>query len=299
MARLPASAIRQIAGPGSIGLPSATSGISRAGVNRIVGGLPMSVTITIQGAQAVTEHWVAIALLTQAMAPQFTALFGDFLANTAKEIHRPNIDSGDTFRSITAGQEAGQPPHVFPAGGGVAVDVGPTTAHAPFQEFGFTHWQTGNFIQNPFMIPAADAIGPLYIDAFIQLCEVANRRQSFSGHAAAGNATLSGFRGALYSYSKFLGDVQVFGSFGPLVGKSRTFALRGAQGLGDIDSVMRGAISRRITHRFVGRFAAKGISTSISASLTGPSTSYIGSSNRLYNRIRGRVFGRGLGIGGL
>ena len=298
MARLPASTIRQIAGPGSVGLPSASSGISRAGVNKVIAGLPMSVSITIQGAQAVTEHWVAVALLTQAMAPQFTALFGDFLANTAKEIHRPHILSGDTFRSITAGADPGQPAHLFPAGGGVAVDIGPNTLYAPFQEFGFTHWQTGNFIQNPFMIPAADAVGPLYLDAFIQLCEIAGNRQSFSGHAAAGNATLGGFRGALYSYSKFLGDIQVFGSFGPLVGKSRTFALRGAQGLGDVDSIMRGAIRRRVTHRFVGRFAAKGISTSISASLTGPSTQYIGSSNRLYNRIRGRVFGRGLGTGG-
>ena len=298
MAGLPASTIRTIAGPGSVGLPGAQSGISRAGVNRAIGGLPMSVTITIQGARAVTEHWVAVALLTQAMAPQFTALFADFLANTAKEIHRPHIDSGETFRSITAGQAPGQPAHVFPAGGGVAADVGPTTPYAPFQEFGFHHWQTGNFIINPFMIPAADAVGPLYLEAFIQLCEIAGNRQSFSGHAAAGNAALGGFRGALYSYSKFLGDIQVFGSLGPLVGRSRTLALRGAQGLGDIDSIMRSAIATRVTHRFVGRFAARGLSTTVSTSLSGPSSSYIGSSNRLYNRIRGRAFGRGLGAGG-
>ena len=298
MAGLPASTISQIAGPGSVGLPGAQSGLSRSGVNRVIGGLPISVTITVQGARAVTEHWVAIALLTQAMAPQFTALFGDFLANTAKEIHRPNIDSQDTFNSITAGQAPGQSAHVFAADGGVAVDVGPTTPYAPFQEFGFIHWQTGNFIQNPFMIPAADAVGPLYIDSFIQLCEIASHQNSFTGHAAAGNATLSGFRGALYSYSKFLGDIQVFGSFGPLVGKSRTLALRGARGLGDLDSIMLGAISRRVTHRFVGRFAARGISTTISTSLSGPSGSYIGSSSRLYNRIRGRAFGRGLGVGG-
>jgi hypothetical protein len=298
MAGLSASAINHIAGPGSVGLPGAQSGISRAGVNRVIGGLPISVTITIQGAQAVTEHWVAVALLTQAMAPQFTALFADFLAETAKEIHRPHILSGDTFRSITAGQSPGQPAHLFPADGGVAADVGPNTPYAPFQEFGFHHWQTGDFIINPFMIPAADAVGPLYLDAFIQLCEIAANRQNFSGHAAAGNATLNAFRGALYSYSKFLGDIQVFGSFGPLVGKSRTLALRGAQGIGDMDAVMRGAIATRVTHRFVGRFAARGVSTSISASLSGPSSGYIGSSNRLYNRIRGRAFGRGLGTGG-
>ncbi len=298
MAGLPASTISQIAGPGSVGLPGAQSGLSRSGVNRVIGGLPIGVTITIQGARAVTEHWVAIALLTQAMAPQFTALFADFLAETAKEIHRPHIDSGDTFRSITAGQEPGQPAHVFPLGGGVAADVGPNTPYAPFQEFGFTHHRTGNFIINPFMIPAADAVGPLYIDSFIQLCEIAVHRQNFSGRAAAGNATLSAFRGALYSYSKFLGDIQVFGSFGPLVGKSRTLALQGARGLGDADSIMRRAISTRVTHRFVGRFAARGLTSTVSASLTGPSTGSIAGSNRLYNRIRGRVFGRGLGSGG-
>ncbi len=298
MAGLSDSAIATIAGPGSVGLPGASTGLTRSGVNRAIGGLPMGVEITIQGARAVTEHLVAVALLTQAMAPFFTGLFGDFLANTAKEIHRPHIDSGDTFRSITAGQEPGQSAHVFPLGSGVAVDIGPNTFYAPFQEFGFHHWQTGDFIQNPFMIPAADAVGPLYIDAFIQLCEIAANRSTFSGHASAGNAILGGFRGALYSYSKFLGDIQVFGSLGPGIGRSRGIALRSAQALGDLDAGMRGAISRRLTHRFVGRFAAQGISTTISTSLTGPSQSYIGSSQRLYNRIRGRAFGRGFQIGG-
>lgn len=256
-------------------------------------------TITIQGARAVTEHWAGVSLLTGAISPFFVGLYGDFLAETAKEIHRPNIDSRATFDSITAGQEPGQPAHIFFADGGPAVDVGPNTFYAPFQEFGFIHWRTGNFIINPFMVPAADAISPLFFDAFIQLAEVAANRSAFGGSASAGNALLGGFRGLLYSYSKFLGDIQVFGGFGPGVGRSRTLALQGAQALGDVDSVMRGAIGRRVTHRFVGRFAAQGISTTVSTSLSGPSSRSIGSSSRLYNRIRGRAFGRGLTIGGL
>ncbi len=299
MAGLTGAQLASVAGPASVGL-NPRSGISRSGVNRAIGGLPISVTITIQGARAMTEHWVGVFLLTQAMAPQFTALFGELLSNTAKEIHRPHILSGDTFRSITAGAEPGQPAHLFAANGGVAVDVGPNTLYAPFQEFGFHHHRTDAFIQNPFMIPAADAIGPLYLEAFIQLCEIAAHRNSFTGQASAGNATLATFRGALYSYSKFLGDIQVFGSFGPGVAATRTAALRGARGLGDLDSVMRGAIGTRVTHRFVGRFAAQGLSTSVSATLSGPSASSVGSSSRLYNRIRGQAFGRGISsFGGL
>lgn len=275
------------------------SGISAHAASRSVRGSPISMTISIQGARAVEEHFLAVAALTGAISPFFVGLFGDFLAETAKEIHRPHIDSGATFDSITAGASPGQPAAVFFVDGGPAVDVGPNTLYAPFQEFGFIHNRTGNFIINPFMIPAADAVSPLFFDAFVQLAEVAANRAAFGGPASAGNAVLSQFRGFLYSYSKFLGDIQVFGGFGPVVGASRTAALRGAQILGDVDSGMRGAIGRRVTHRFVGRFAARGISTSISTSLTGPSSSYIGSSSRLYNRIRGRAFGRGLGIGGL
>jgi hypothetical protein len=252
-------------------------------------------TITIQGARAVEQHFAAVAVATAVMAPFFVGLFGGFLEQTAKAIHEPNRDTGDTYESITAGQEPGQAPFVFFTDDGPSVDIGPSTLYSPFLEFGFVHWRTGDFIINPFMIPAADATSPLFFDAFVQMAEIAANRTTFSGAAGAGNAPFGAFRGFLYNYSKFLGDIQVFGSFGPGVAASRGAALKGARGLGDIQSGMTGAIGTRVTHRFIGRFAAQGISTSISASLSGPSSSYIGSSNRLYNRIRGQAFGRGLG----
>ncbi len=269
--------------------------VTRAGANRVAFGAPITMTITIQGARAMQQHFAAVAAAAQVMSPFFVGLFGGFLAETAKAIHEPNRDTGDTYESITAGQEPGQAPFVFFSDGGFNVDVGPSTSYSPFLEFGFIHWRTGDFIINPFMIPAADAVSGIFFDAFVQMAEIAAHRTTFSGAAGAGNAPFGAFRGFLYNYSKFLGDVQVFGSFGPGVAASRGAALKGARGLGDIQSGMTGAIGSRVTHRFVGRFAAQGISTSITASLTGPSSSSIGSSNRLYNRIRGRAFGKGLG----
>ncbi len=270
-------------------------GLSNAGVSRLARGSPISMTITIQGARVVEQHFAAVAAATAVMAPFFVGLFGGFLQETAKAIHQPHRDSGDTYESITAGQDPGQAPFVFVADGGPAVDVGPSTFYAPFQEFGFIHWITGNFIINPFMVPAADATAPLFFDAFIQMAEIAANRTTFTGAASTGNALFGPFRSFLYTYSKFLGDVQVFGSLGPGVAASRGAALKGARGLGDVQSGMTGAIGTRVTHRFVGRFAAQGISTTISTSLSGPSGSSIGSSSRLYNRIRGQAFGKGLG----
>jgi len=290
-----------MAGLGNLATQSARrgSGLSAAAVSRGVRGSPISMTITIQGARAVEQHFAAVALAAGVMSPFFVGLFAEFLAETAKAIHEPNRDTGDTYNSITAGQEPGQPPHVFFIDGGPAADIGPSTLYSPFLEFGFIHWRSGDFIINPFMIPAADAVAPLFFDAFTQLAEIAANRTSFTGAASVGNALFGPFRSFLYNYSKFLGDVQVFGGFGPGVAASRGGALRGARVLGDVDAGMRGAIGRRVTHRFVGRFAAQGLSTTVNATLSGPSSSYIGSSNRLYNRIRGRAFGRGLGIGGL
>ncbi len=276
------------------------AGLSAHAVNRLTSRRnPISVIITLQGANVMTEHLAAVAIAVGPFAGALTALFGDFLAETAREIHRPNINTGDTFRSITAGNEPGQGAVLFPFNGGVAVDIGPTTTYAPFQEFGFVH-VGGAFIQNPFMIPAADAIAPLYEDALVQLIEITANRLFFTGGASALNGEMQSLRNSLYSYSRFLGDVQVFGiGSGPFAKGSRTLALKGARALGDVSAQMRGAIGLRVTRRFVGRFAGGGLSTVLSTSLTGPSSSYIGSSNRLYNRIRGRAIGRSFGEIGL
>ncbi len=261
-----------MAGLGNLATQSARrgSGLSAAAVSRGVRGSPISMTITIQGARVLEQHFAAVAVATAVMAPFFVGLFGGLLQETAKAIHEPHRDSGDTYESITAGQEPGQSPFVFIANGGPAVDIGPSTFYAPFQEFGFIHWRSGDFIINPFMIPAADAIAPLFFDAFIQMAEIAANRTTFTGAASSGNALFGQFRGFLYNYSKFLGDVQVFGSFGPQVAASRGAALKGARGLGDLDAGMRGAIGTRVTHRFVGRFAAQGISTTVRSSVSGP-----------------------------
>jgi len=282
-------------------LVSVTSGrkgnIGRHSANRIAaassGGIGM--TVYLQGAGVTTDHFLAVAAMSDPIVRELVLYFGEATKEVAKQIHQPNIDSGETYDSISAGPDPGGPPAVFPAdGGGWAIDVGPFTEYSVFQEFGFTHHLSGEWIQNPFMIPAADYIEPMFGDAMYQLAEIAGDRRWFTGPAAASGAgaVLGSFRGLLYSYSKFAGDIRILG-FGGLSG-SRGVALRGAQALGDLDAGMKGAIATRVSRRFVGRFSSGGISAVTSGSIVGPSSAFTGGSARIYNRVRGRVFGRSL-----
>ena len=281
----------EIAGATAIAKPGALSG---AGLNKVLAGSPISMVTILQGERVLAEHFYAWAQMAGPVTETLVLFFGATLAQVARDFHEPNIDTKETYDSISAGPEPGGPPMVFPMGTGHAIDVGPFTEYSKFQEWGFTHWISGAWIQNPFMIPAADVVEPLFQDAMEQLAEIALNRRFLSGGAAASSASevLNSYRNYLYSYSKFAGDLQVFGIGG--LSASRGAALRGARLLGDVDSGMRGAIGHRISRRITGRFAARGITASVTTTLRGPSQSSIGSSNRIYNRIRGQVYGKGL-----
>lgn len=270
---------------------------SRAALNRtsVRASNAINVTIVMQGQRVLMDHFFAFAQNADPIVQQLVVFFGEGLKEVAKEIHTPNIDTQATYDSISAGPDPGGPPMPFRAEeGGWAVDVGPFTEYAPFQEFGFTHYLSGAWIQNPFMMPAADVIEPLFGDAMYQLAEVADDRRFFVGPAAQSGAApmLGGLRNFLYSYSKFAGDIQILG-VGGLSG-SRGAALRGARMIGDVNAGMRGAIGTRFTRRFTGRWASQGISAYTSTNFSGPSSAFSGSSMRIYNRIRGQALGQGL-----
>ena len=272
--------------------------LSAAGVSRDlakrggVRGGGVDLIVTLRGQRVVTEDLFTIAREMPGMVNAMVGYFGEVLVNVSREIHTPNIDTQATYDSISAGPGPGDPMQTFPLGPFItAVDVGPFTSYSKFLEFGFVHHLSGEFIHNPFMIPASDIITKPYYDAMTQLVQVSVARRRLSGMAAASPASgiLSSIRSALYATSKLAGDLQVFGIRG--LSGVRGFALAGARGLGDVNAGMRGAIGHRITRRVAGRFAAGGLRTSLSTTLTGPSSAQIDSSTRLYNRISGRGFG--------
>lgn len=242
----------------------------------------MNLYATMQGQRVLTEHLYAMSAIYQPAIEMLTHYFGQLMAEYAKAIHFPHILSGDTYDSIKS------EPIAFP--GGAAVQVSVATPQAQFLEFGFVHHWTGQFIHFPFMIPAADAVAPMLVSSLVQFMEVASWRKFFTGPAAqsGGNELLNSVRGALYSYSKFAGDIQVLGF--PGLSASRGRAIAGARNIGNIQAAQQGTIVSRISRLGVGRLGGSVIRT---GSFTGPSA-LSGPAGRIYNRISGRAFGGGL-----
>ncbi|MDK1039627.1 MAG: hypothetical protein QGD91_12065 [Actinomycetota bacterium] len=255
-------------------------------------------TVILQGERVVAEDLFTLAAAMPVMTQQLVLFFGEAMVDVARMFHFDNIDTQATYDSISAGPQPGGPAQTFQlAPFKTGIDVGPYTSYAPFLEWGFVHHLSGDFIHNPFMVPAADAISPAFLDAMVQLIEVTAFRRTLSGPAAASGAaaTLSSIRGSLYSISKFIGDIQVFGFRG--LSGVRGNVLKTAQTLGDVSAVMRGAILHRTSRRISGRFASGFLRAKVTTSLSGPGTAWAGSSTRLYNRIAGR--GLGVGLRGL
>ena len=237
---------------------------------------------TMQGQRVLTEHFYVMGAILPGMLFGVVDAFGYILKDKAKEIQLPNWETGDTQRSIdTTGAIA--------MGNAYMAQTYVTTPYAKFQEFGFVHYRTGQWIYNPFMIPAADAITPAFVSAVNQVMEVAGNLRFFTGPAATTPAAdiLASARQALYSYSKFAGDIQVLG-FGGL-SASRGFAIKGAKGIGNIQAAQSGTIGARITRIGLGRFGGAQIR---GGQLGGGILS--GPSGRIYNRISGRAFGGAL-----
>ena len=243
---------------------------------------PMNVMATMQGANVLAQHLFVLSAIWKPVVMQLTQFFGDLMAEVAKENHLPNWLTGDTYRSIMASE-------VLPMVNGASIDISVATPQARFLEFGFIHHLSGAWIHNPFMIPAADAVVPMYVDALEQFAAAVGSLRFFSGPASVSQAndTLGSVRNALYSYSKFAGDIQVLG-FGGL-SASRGLAVKGGKGLGNIQSIQNGAINSRIARLGAGRFGGGSLR---GGNFGGSFAS--GASGRIYNRISGRAFGGAL-----
>ena len=265
---------------------SSAGALTGAGAVRAAGLGDMNLVATMQGQRVLTEHLYTVAAITPPILRALVGYFGVVLRETAKEIHFPNIDTKATYNSIQSGP-------VIPLQGGGAVNVWVSTPQAKFLEFGFVHHQTGQWIFNPFMIPAADRVTPEFVNAVSQVANIVGNVRFLSGLAAQSpaNDILQSARSALYSYSKYAGDIQVLGFGGLSAG--RGFALKGAQGLGNIQAARQGSLLARTVRvtagRVGGRFGRTGIVSGFS-----PGVIFTGPSARLYNRISGRAFGGGL-----
>lgn len=272
--------------------------------NFAVGG--GTVIIKTQGFKAVADHFLTAGIIINPVTISIVGAAASEIARVARPIELPHFLTGATFFSISAGDRGSGMAQVHVGAGEVYAEVG-TVASGNLEqspapqdrllEFGFVHAGSGQFIQYPFMIPAALIVAPMFEQAMFQMAQIiANKRSTASAPLIIGSPagpTLQAARSRLYSSAKFLGDANVFIK-SPLIGSLRSWEYAMARGLGDIDSAMRGAIGTRISMRVVGRFTGAGMSVTRSAILSGPSSSFAASSQRIYNRFAGHEVGAGL-----
>ncbi len=263
---------------------AATKGsLTGAAAVRHAGLQPLAIYATMQGQRTVMNDQIVWSGISTTMIRSILWEFGGALARIAQFIHAPNIDTQETYDSIRVYSFVNLP-------GGAKVEVAVGTPQAKFLEFGFVHHLSGAWIQNPFMLPAADIVVPVLIDAIQQVAGIASGRRHFTGAAAAttgATATLAGARAALYSYSKFAGDIQVLGF--PGLSKSRGLALKGARGLGNIQAAQSGTLVSRagrvLVGQKLGRFGRAGVVSGFQPGAVG------GPVGRIYNRVAGKIFG--------
>ena len=240
------------------------------------------VTFEIQGLNVLTEHWFVVAQLTDQLAPGVLDFYADIITHNARQFVRK--DTWATHDSIDKGDGV-----MRFANGDYEVDIGADTLQARFLE-----WGTVNQPAYPFMVPALDMSEKDYFRAFLDIARIADTvsgRASLRGDVGRDGrirSPISRARSGLYSLSKVLGDISVFGGR-EFLSPIRQFALLAARGIGDVDSLMKGAmgarISRRLRGRATGRLAGFG-SASLSASRT--YTASVGG-QRIYNRLVGRI----------
>jgi len=169
------------------------TGQSAAAVRSAVLG-DLNIVATMQGQRVLTEHLYTVAAITPPILQSLVGYFGVYLRETAKEFHTPNIDTGATYRSIQSGP-------VIPLQGGGGINVWVSTPYSKFLEFGFVHHLTGQWIFNPFMMPAADLAVPEFVSAVSQVANIVGNTRFLTGLAAASpaNSMLQSARSALYS----------------------------------------------------------------------------------------------------
>jgi hypothetical protein len=245
----------------------------------------MEITWVVQGLRTNVQHWIGMAAMADNLVEAAVADTAQDIAREATALVRyedPDLNTREPHTRDTIYYE------VWKEGNQVVGEVGATTTAARMMEFGF--FRGGTFHQYPFLMPAADKYAPLFY-----------ARMAMIGWVAAGMpihllpeaspqvvSTITQMRTFLYSFSRFVGDVQIFGKSQTLQA-ARGYALAGARSLGDISASMRGALLTRVSHRFFGRFSGYGIRSYTPAH----ATAQIGGSGalRLYNRFAGRVIG--------
>lgn len=268
----------------------------------------------VQGVNVTAEHLWYIGALFESFAPQILDVVSDVGIEVARDFvpspqgaypnfglgrnpgNYPNFGryaTGETWESIN------KDPGIIDKSSRQewSVRVGPTTFYAPFLEYGTLYMSP-----RPFMMPAGDVMEELLfrsIKAFARLAGLSNAPAQIgnvsgpTGNVLADPRVHSPFtavRGFLYSTSKFLGDLSVFG-FRETLGPARRLTLNLARSLGDVSAITQGAIGARVTNRLTGRVTGK-ISGFGSASLQ-HSASYSGfaggaSGHRIYQRVVGR-----------
>lgn len=240
------------------------------------------VTFEVHGLNTLTEHWFTVAALTDALAPAVCDFYADVIVHNARQFVRK--DTWATHDSINKGNGV-----IRSAMGDYSVWIGAETLQARFLEFG-----TVNMPAYPFMIPAIDMVENDFIRAFGDIAKIADTvtgQASLRGDVGRDGrirSPIGRLRSGLYSVSKVLGDVSVFGGR-QFLSPIRAFALRGARLIGDVNAVMRGAAGMRVSHRLRGRATGR-LQGFGSASLSF-SKSYTGGlgGQRVYNRFVGRL----------
>ncbi len=266
------------------------------------------VTIELVGWRVAAEHMYTVAAMTVDAIQQILGTLQIDMTHIAKLLAEPHRDTGATIGSISAvdksGVGTGAPTLIQFDGNDMWADVGAggdvidgagegagqtADPQAALQEFGFIHTGSGEFIVNPFMVPALDSVTTPFINAMIQVGQFGDRFPS--GLPESVMSKISRYRSGLYTASKAMGDVQVFGvGFQGIRGP----VLQAARRLGDMNAVMRGGLASiaRLETRAIGSIA-----TGFGRPSLSPGANYSSASNRIYNRFAGR--GMGLSIRGL
>lgn len=229
------------------------------------------------------------------------AIFPDFVTQLLDVAADIGIDEARRFVQVETGatrDSINKQPGVWakPERGEWSIRYGPTTFYSPFLEYGTVHARP-----YPFMIPSADIVQPLFVAAvgeFVSL--IAYGRSTGAGGRITNHPTMQGnftaMRTFLYSTSKFLGDVAVFGGR-RILGPPRAMMLSMARGLGDISSTMNNTLGSRFRARLTGRVSGHIVGFG-SASLSHSKTysGFIGGTagHRIYQRAAGRFTNLGL-----
>lgn len=257
--------------------------------------------MTLEGANVLMEHFLAAAAIIEQTAPAIMNAVGDLGVQEARRL--VPYDTGATHDSITIVGGSGKNSSStfgFRSAGEQQffVEAGPETFYAPFLEYGTVHMPP-----RPFMLPALDLMEVALIasiEAIMRVVTTDNQGGDVFGGANQSSmpiltdpgvrAPFTAFRSFLYSTSKALGDVSVFGGralFGPI----RSEMNQMARILGDVSSTMTGTIQQRISRRLSGRVTGHIVGFgSRSLSFGKTYTAFPGGAggHRIYQRIAGR-----------